>query len=310
MNSDHTFTQKLGKITNNPFVVLFTYLLTIASFFNVSIENLLICVIVRLSIFLYLIVLTIYICQRYFSIKRFKNNLAAKANSDNAKINKLLLQFTSALVESSLKVRKKKTLDYDHFKSIVKNLCSLIQKIVCEISGHEFSVCIKIFSLNELLETNYANMSTITIARESKDYVERSTYDNRKQSIACNTSFKTLLETGELLWSCSDLTKLDPKIVEGSSYQNPDDNYRNFYKSTTVVPIRARIENVDRNIVEYANNCEIVEYHYLGFLCIDSTQSFPQNEAFFAKLYPILMLMGDALYPLFENYLVNKIEGV
>lgn len=310
MNNDVTFTEKLAKIVNNPFVVLLTYLLSIVSFFNISIDNLLICLIFRSFIALYLILLTFFICRRYFSIKRFKNNLVAKINSDSAEINKLLLQFTKTVIESSLKVRKKKNIDYDHFKSIVKNICSLIQKIICKISGQEFSVCIKIFSLNELLETDYANMSTVTIARESKDFIERSAHDHQKQSIATNTSFKSLLATGDLLWSCPDLTKLDPEKIKGSSYQNPDNNYRNFYKSTTVTPIRTKIENVDRNIIDYSNNCDRVEYHYLGFLCIDSCQTFKEDEAFFEQLFPILILMGDALYPLLENYLINKIERV
>lgn len=308
--SEDKFTRKVGNLVQNPYIVLLTYIMTVFSFFDIGSDNIWVIGAIYTFICLYLAFLTIYICKRYFSIKKFKDNLVKKTNSDNEEVVKMLLEFSNTIVENSLKVKKKKSLDYDHFKNMVKNICSIIHKIVLQISGEEFSVCVKAFSLNELIETNYDNMATVTIARETKDFVKRSENDNQRQTISSNTSFKTLLDTGDFLWSCPDLTKIDPKLVVGSSYKNPDDYYRNFYKSTIVVPIRTKMENVDPSIIEYSDNSKDVTYHYLGFLCIDSMQKFREDQAEFTKLYNVLILLGGALYPLLENYLVNEIEKV
>lgn len=307
---ENSFTAKLKNIVQNPYVVLLTYIVSLISFFKAYKYNIWIAVTIYSFVSIYLVALTIYICKRYFSIKKFKNNIVQKTNLENEKVVKFLLEFSAGIVENTLKVKKRKIRDYDHFKNMMKNLCSIIHKIVLQMSGEEFSVCVKGFSLNELLETEYDNMSTVTIARESTDFVNRSKNDNQKQKISSNTSFKVLLDSGDLLWSCTDLTKIDPRIVAGSSYKNPDDNYRNFYKSTIVVPIRTKIENVDQSIIDYSEDSRNVTYHYLGFLCIDSKKRFQDNQIEFTKLFDMMILLGNALYPLMENYLVNEIERV
>lgn len=305
--SKNGFTESLGKFVQNPYVVLFTYLLSIVSLLGVT-DNFWLNISIYVFVAVYLITLTIYIIKRYFSVKKIKSNLTKKFYSDNKDLILMLSEFCSYVVESSLKVKKKKNIDYDYFRNILKNVCSIINKIVFKITGIEFSVCIKIFSQEELLETNYDNMSTITAARESKDYIKRSKLDNQKQLISNNTSFKTILDSGDLLWSCPDLTQVDPNVIAGSSYKNPDNDYRLYYNSTVVVPIRTKIENVDKSIIDYSSNSEFFGYHYLGFLCIDSEDVFNDVEVNNKGLYNVLILLGVALYPLLENYLVNEIE--
>ena len=303
-------TKKIEKIVQNPYLILLSYLLAIFDATIFKCEVLWVVIVFHSISALYLIFLTVFIIRRYFSLKKYQKNIVETLNAENSIVYNLLQEFGNTIVDSSLKVKKKNDLDYDHFKVIVKNICSNISRIVLRVSGVEFSVCVKAFSLNDLLETEYDNMSTITLARETKNYLKRTQNDNNKQRIADNTSFKELLDRGDYLWSCADLSKLDPQIVAGSSYKNPDANYREYYKSTIVVPIRSRIEIVNQRIVDYSNHDSKATFHCLGFLCVDSLESFEDDDERFTKLFDIMILFGTALYPLLENFLANEIERV
>lgn len=219
----------------------------------------------------------------------------------------ILLELSENIVGKTLMIQKNKNIDIEFFKSIIRNICSTIRKIVEQITKEKFSVCIKSFSLNDLMETKHSEMSTVTLARDSCDYVNRSYNDDQKQKIMNNTSFKELLEKGDLLWACPDLTKIDPQYISGATYQNPDKEYRKYYNSTIVVPIRMRIENVSKTIINYAYPID-AKYHYLGFLCVDSKKTFQQDQKSFKKLCDILVVFGSILYPLLEHYLTNEIE--
>lgn len=300
---------KLGAIVQNPVVVLLSYIISFASFFVSCNDNIILNSVFHGFIALYLVILTIYIAKRYFSIKTFKDNLIFQSYNDSKEIYESLLEFSDDIVDKTLKVQKNKTMESDHFKDIIKNICSIIRRTVKKTTGEDFSVCIKSFSQTELMETDYLNMSTITLARDSDSFVKRSVNDNEKQKIADNTSFTNLLKEGALLWACPNLKSIDPQLVAGATYKNPDGEYRKYYNSTVVVPIRTKIENVCQTILEYSNTNN-AKYHYLGFLCVDSMQTFQEDQIEFNKLCNLLVALGPALYPLLENYLKNEIEGL
>lgn len=64
--------EKIGLIVQNPFVMLITYIVSLFSFFHVDINNPVLAIVCYGFVALYLVVLTIYIIKRYFSIKTYR----------------------------------------------------------------------------------------------------------------------------------------------------------------------------------------------------------------------------------------------
>lgn len=305
---------KLNSIVTHPVVVLVSYVLTVIGFV-VSLSS---CFWLQLIATVVMIVdlLVVMICFiRYrFNIKKTKGQMEKAFELQRQKYIKSVVDSISTFVEfdidNSLNMKNNDVSD-DHFQAICKNTCQQITNMLSKMCGIDFSTCLKQICADELINFDYCNAYTQTIARCGPQSAERSKNDYVKQMISENTSFLKVLQTNDRCWAAPDL-EITEKLYNdmGDSYLNPDKSYKKYYKSTIVVPIRIKSKRLSPVIVEYSSSKKPEGYHYIAFLCVDSPKQFDKDDNSFLLASAILSAIGDALYPLFENKLVREINEV
>lgn len=96
----------------------------------------------------------------------------------------------------------------------------------------------------------------ITVFRDPYTYEkfhdQREVRGKKLYNIGKNTAFHTIVTNHQSCFCCNDLQSL------GDSYKNENVNWKKFYNSTLVVPIRYQLSEITG------------EYNYFGFLAVDS----------------------------------------
>lgn len=221
-----------------------------------------------------------------------------------------LSQCAERIVCSALEIKKANGIVPErHFSLLIERICSAIKDTIASIADEDFSVCIKGIVTESLMDSNIDNWRTKTIAREGPRREERARNDRLTQLIRDNTSFMQILNNSCDVWASNDLDKTKAVFDEqGEKYFNPDKTYKKYYKSTIVAPIRIHTEFVSQSILDLSPEFQEQSYHYLGFLCVDSLQTFSKDDKCFANLTALVKLLANGLYPVLENKLVNEIE--
>ena len=197
----------------------------------------------------------------------------------------------------------------DTIRKGVETLYFLLSRKRCS-----FAVCIKEIITSEIYDGDPSKWSTLTIARACDNLDEREILDNTSQKVIENTSFYetiTLKDVELTPWTSRNLEKTKAKYKEAKKdYVNPDPRCLDFYKSTIVVPIKQKNDLVSQVIKELGETNSCGQVHYLGFLCIDSLETFNDKDKNFEVLVIFATVFAQLLYPFFEEYLVDKIQKV
>ena len=305
---------KLIKIASHPALIISSYIFTVVGFL-VSLSDNIVLQIVAISIMAVCFTVLIIALIKYRlnvkeKAKRIEEEYQNEYFDKTKKVMERVSDVVGSVVDNSLIV-KNSSVSSGHFRSICENICNLIGSLLCEFCGIEFSVCLKQICVKELLTNQYAEASTQTIARSGSRKAERAKNDFKEQPISENTSFLTILNNNDRCWASHDLNETERIMKKvGDRYKNPDKDYKKYYLSTIVVPIRIAPKFISGTILEYSSVDSSKGFHYIAFLCIDSPQKFTSKDQRFNLASVVLAACGDALYPLFENKLVKEIDKV
>lgn len=304
----------LNRIASHPALVISSYILTAVGFLFSLSDNLILQIIAISIMAICFSVLVIAFIRHRLNLKkeieRLEEQFEETYHNNTQNIILKSSNIIRTVVDNSLNV-KNNSITNEHFQSICENICKSIKMLLTEICGIEFSVCLKQICVEELLTYQYLDASTQTIARCGNKTEEREKNDFIKQPIAENTSFINILKSNDRCWASNDLTQTQKAMKKvGGEYKNPDKDYKKYYSSTIVVPIRINSKNLSNTILEYSSSEKPKGFHYIAFLCIDSPERFSPKDKNFNLASVVLASCGDALYPLFENKLVKEIDKV
>lgn len=183
----------------------------------------------------------------------------------------------------------------DFIQDTLDVLCDVLNKL----SRQKISSCVKIIEPGEKLD--YLNAKVYTFCRSKNSDPQRAAYDNasRKDVLICdNTDFNKIVEPGKSVgcFYCPDLVSYKKGLRKiGEDYDNSNNRWEDFYKSTIVVPIRIANERNPNNELKDS-------YTILGFLCVDSKSTHAFEESQKAFYEPIVKAFAALLYPVLELY--------
>lgn len=204
---------------------------------------------------------------------------------------------------------KNNNITKEHFQALTAKICECIENFYNDLLETSTSVCLKLISSESSFDSNISNWQIETLARSAGTDPNRLKNDNEVTTIDKNTDFKIIVSEEEKFknedfFVSSNLYNIDNKLFEefNIKYENSHQNYLRYYKSTIVVPIRAEIKNTPPELTTNKTNM----YHILGFLCIDSNETF--NDTVSSKRKKFLLgityakVFGDSLYILLNKY--------
>lgn len=184
-------------------------------------------------------------------------------------------------------------------KSFCQNTINILENIFQAITGKEVNICIKVFDINKPWENDINKMQVSTLCRSSKSMPERCEIDNKPVRVVDNTDFLTILKDGNPLFASSNLIKFEKNYSKiNKIYLNSNPNWKNFYRSTIVVPIRIHTCYLPKSL----NKRPSQDYHIMGFLCVDSmsTATF-ENDKTIMYYTEITYAVADLLYRYLER---------
>lgn len=306
--------EKCKQIVTHPITVLLSYIIAVIGLLLALSENLWLQIIATSVVCLCAVLFLIYAIKWNFNYKEEKKRLTEEfqkhyyANADKSigKASNLIRD----IINNSLNAQNIKISD-EHFQSACKNICKSISDLLSALCGIEFNVCLKQICVDQLVANSYEDACTQVIARSGDRTGERSRNDHIRQRISENTSFLAIIQTNDRCWASPNLeTTVSDLKRAGAEYRNPDARYEQYYNSTIVSPVRIDHRYVSNAILEYAHIEKPKGYHYIAFLCVDSPNTFSENDSRFKLASVTLAACGDALYPFFENKLVKEIKEV
>ncbi len=305
--------EKIISILNHPSIIILTLLMDaisiVLSFSEGSIYRIICIIIIGIAVLIQSIFFIKFHCNLKKAKQKIKDDIKKEVNENIENTLNEIAEYVKSTVENSLDCKNKLSTE-DHFEALCKTNCKAINKILLDICNIDFSVCLKRICVNKVIDFNYTDASTKTIARSGYKSAEREKNDLNSQKIAENTSFLNVLKGNIRCWASPNLEETENNMKKvGEEYKNPDTEYKNYYNSTIVAPIRISAKKISPKILEFSEKSNPEGYHYLAFLCVDSPKKFDINDSNFKFAMAILPTIGDALYPLFENKLIKTIGG-
>lgn len=261
-------------------------------------------------LFIYIISVTVYIVCRYFSTKRISKNINTIYNWKlENNLNHVHL-CSQKILECMLEIDEKEPPQEALFKYMCISICDLVGEAIATVFSKNVCVCIKEISANTLMSEDIDAWKTKTTARNSKA-LHRQAFDREPQLISENTSFYEIIKSSCDAWAARDLAQII-KDYEGMNkqYKNPNPKYAEMYNSTIVVPISTKTSLVSRVITMIAPVGPNPAYHYFGFLCIDSEDSFLDADPAFNEILLFVKSVAQLLYPFFEKKLIAEINSL
>lgn len=307
-------TSFIEKVNNNPWVVLGLNILSVIGFIiSIAVENIVV-KLVACGIFgLVIIIVVILYCCRKFSAEKIRaemyNTFNINRKNTSTTINDLVVHLTTL----GLQIKSTPQMSAQQYKNNCKSICQKIRTTLTTIYGQNINVCIKMIVTDSVMDQEYTDWKTQTLARDCDKYSERTKLDNVHQAVCDNTSFLELLDPkrGDVAFSSANIKDTVRKYKEASiEYRNPNKEYAKFYTSTIVCPIACETEDVSPTIVACAEQMGNIDtkYHVVGFLCIDSEHDFSDEMTPFVALMYDCRSISTALYAMFENRIINEIE--
>lgn len=267
---------------------------------------------------LYIIGLTVFIIIRYFSLKRIKNNLidAQQKNMDSKlrKLSESNRHIYSYLKNETADINNSSNVDPNNYKNVIIKCCDALNNYFKEYLEVDTSVCIKMIKTDTILDDNVLEWDIETLGRCTSSKFERCVDDHVPCKVHENSDFETILSGKENYFASPNLNETIENFKQRKEkFKNSRENFLDFYKSAIVTPISINMKKISNNLQPYSNP-EMKEtqlsYHVLGFLCIDSMETFDLNSNKFFNAVEQARAFSDALYPLMEAYLITQIKSI
>ena len=301
----------MKKFVNNPYVVLFSYLITLASLIWGIFDDKLVIKIIALSfLFIYLIVITVYAFSRLITVRRILRRIfhkyALKTSATKDFITELIQWHSTVITD----LKKMKIDDGAYFKRAMESFCRMLRGNINRVFLEDFNVCVKSICLDNISSINVEKWKTKTLARDASNLSERGVHDNQCQKVSENTSFYKIINQNLPSWAAYDLNVVSDKLKQANDeYKNPDKNYKKYYSSTIVIPIAQKVENILPEIKSWLKIPSNASYHYLGFLCLDSKKAFVSEEdEDFKEINDLLIPIGEFLYEIYSEKLLLEMR--
>lgn len=178
---------------------------------------------------------------------------------------------------------------------ILTHLCSMMEKYC----GQKMSACIKLITHPE---ANIEDITLNTLCRSNTSESNRGTYEstNKKINLIDNTDFLYIIDPNNdsnlNYFYKGNLIDYDKELRKnGKRYKNSNDNWKNDYVGTIVVPIQ--IEN--KRLYDSASEDS---FHIIGFLCIDSKSPSAFLKRQETSNVDMLKSFADIIYILLSQY--------
>lgn len=264
---------------------------------------------------LYIVAMTIFIIYRYFSIRQITQNIEDEFNNKLIELGEHTHTITHGVRDRIAEITNSDRANRDNLKNIVINCCDSISNYYNELLECPVNVCIKEIKTDTILNDDVTSWDIMTLGRSTSSKQERSNIDHKPCKVTDNTDFEIILTEGKSDWFASpNLTITVEKYnqnSDGKKFKNSRDGFLDFYQSTIVVPIRIHMGKIAKNLYPYGNEklqSERMSFHVLGFLCIDSMNTFDENDKRFKCGIEQAKAFADILYPLLEAFLVAKVK--
>ena len=266
--------------------------------------------IIALIIWISIIILNIFKASKAISI--YKSKTIEKNINIVAILHNILhfIRDSSSNIEFQ-SINNVETLD-NFFRQLEINMCTNIESMYKQIWNKETCVCIKLLSVDDLYNSDYKSWKLYTFARGNsvKNIKQsgRTRDDNYPVFITDNTDFEIIVEGVIDYFVCENMVDINNYFKK--TYNREYHNTRNkkgditkYYNSTIVLPIR--IETKQRKLKN--GNC--INYHLLGFLCIDTLEPFNKNdkEEFYLGVEYAKAIV-DSMYHQILNYFHSRID--
>lgn len=160
-------------------------------------------------------------------------------------------------------------------KSTMIDIIDLVSEFFSKQLGNKVSICVKLFEENQ--ET------LKTVCRDSKS-TDRNNVSKSVKVSEC-TAFETIMNGNAEIFAINDLIEYEEQLNRlNYEYKNPTPNWKRFYTTTIVVPIRREKENDVFDII--------------GFLCMDAKDinTFGHDDISMSPSIKILQNYADILY--------------
>lgn len=303
----------MKKFVQNPWVTFSVYLITLFGvIFQIIGENkyVKICALCC-STFLISIVVLCFI-WRYTTVIKISRKQKKKSINKYSPVSNFYLDLLHQQAVTLVQIKNRNVDDEEFFKSCLLNFCQLIHDKLNRLLNTDFAVCIKSICLKDTSSIEVNEWKTKTEARiASNNLIRRSARDNEYQRVVDNTSFFNIVKENLLSWAAFDIEEVSKQLEEcGQHYKNPDQDFRRYYKSTIVIPIVQKYENIPSELKTKLNIHSETTHHYLGFLCLDTEESFTSKEdEIFQAAINLALPLGELLYQVFSEKILLEIRS-
>lgn len=203
--------------------------------------------------------------------------------------------------------KQKKIMNVTWLTQMYKNELTKVLDNLCEVmqayTARDVSACIKLITDNDADKPLDAeNATLITFCRSPNSESNRNGYESRGKEIKIcdNTDFYEVVSNNyrKDYFYQTDLVAYAAERDQQNEekYHNTNDDWKKYYHSTIVVPIR-----IDSNKVNHQESGSN-SYHIIGFLCIDSlsTDAFTEKQEKYNVA--IMRAYADLLYIMLSQY--------
>ena len=262
-------------------------------------------------VFLYIVVISIFVAKRYFSIKKITARIEDEYNQRIQTLSEINRGFFETLKNEIADVNNCSSIDIGTFEKVIVTCCTSLNSYFDHYLGNKNSVCIKRIKTETILNEDVHEWDIVTFGRSLSTKRHRSSKDYKSCKVKENTDFELILTGAEDYFASPNLNVTVQKYRDNNLlFRNSRKNFLEHYQSAIVVPIRINMEKIDPSLKQHMNYSDEQHiFHVLGFLCIDSMQTYDENSIPFTSAVEQAIAFADAIYPLLEAYLVAQLPN-
>lgn len=320
--TEKNWKERLSRWAANPIVVVVCDLCTIAGFILALVFQNNVIKIILFSLCTAIILYTvIFISIRWFSINRAKRNIQQNYHDRVRNMSKLTHIFFHELRDYNNYLKITETIKDSEFHDKAVNICNSIESFFTSVleTKSKTCVCIKLLDIDSISNHDYKTWKTYTFARSASTDTRRYNDDDKREPITENTDFEILVSNEKEFsqynyFHSVNLEKTSKQFLQDHKRQFLNSHHNATYKSTIIVPIRILTKLASPQL---GLNPKTTRYHILGFLCIDSEETFDEdghNYRYntFMNSIQFACAFADSLYHFFESYLLKRLfdEGI
>lgn len=262
-------------------------------------------------VIIYFVSLSVFVAKRFFSIRIITARIEDDYNKRIQNLSEINHGFFDTLKNEISDVNNCSSIDISTFEKVIVTCCSSLNNYFDYYLGNKNSVCIKRIKTETILDEDVHEWDIVTFGRSLSTKRHRGSKDYKSCKVKENTDFELILTGDEDYFASPNLNITVQKYKDNNLvFRNSRKNFLDHYQSTIVVPIRINMEKIASSLKQQMNySDEQHVFHVLGFLCIDSMQTYDENSVPFASAVEQAIAFADALYPLLEAYLVAQLPS-